>query len=339
MHQNYLWDQWRNRSSRNLLLESWIFLMFFFSDPTMANHHFPPPFGRRCLFMLVVQPPFSTHTISKESKVQTLSCHLLAAVTRVIRYLYPKAAPPRGHLHQLPLHHLFQVPVPPVPPLPRAEGSPKCTPHDLFLAERWRASPKHPKPKPSPCPPVALPMQSIRAPAGKIPRVSRDGIALKWTVQCPKPISQKLGFCGENLGSWKSGKYLCNYHCMGMFWVFFQQRMVIHPDFFLKILRHDCHEVFFCFKGVLNVAKNFRCLRKSSSWERWKLQLSWWEAPVPKHAQRARVRRAQMGHMWPAALWGVRKVRRNPSICRQRKSTSAQLKAVRLLQIQKLIVR
>jgi len=134
MHQNYLWDQWRNRSSRNLLLES---------------------------------------------KLQTLSCHLLAAVTRVIQYLYPKAAPPRGHLHQLPLHHhKVQVPVPPVPPL-RAEGSPKCTPHDLFLAERWRAGPKHPKPKPSPCPPVALPMQSIRAPAGKIPRVSRDGIALK----------------------------------------------------------------------------------------------------------------------------------------------------------------
>ena len=178
MHLNYLWDQWRNRSSRNLLLESWIFLMIFFSDPTMANHHFPPPFGRRCLFMLLVQPPFSTHTISKESKVQSLSCHLLAAVTRVIRYLYPKVAPPRGHLHQLPLHHLPQVLV---PPLPRAEGSPKCTPHDPFVAERWRAGPK-PKPKPSPCPPVALPMQSIRAPAGRIPRVSRDGIALKWTV-------------------------------------------------------------------------------------------------------------------------------------------------------------
>lgn len=25
--------------------------------------------------------------------------------------------------------------------------------------------------------------------------------------------------------------------------------MVIHPDFFLKILRDDCHEVFFCLKG------------------------------------------------------------------------------------------
>lgn len=111
MHQNYLWDQWRNRSSRNLLLESWIFLMFFFFRilpwPTTIFHH---RLGEDAC--LICCP---THTISKESKLQTLSCHL-AAVTRVIQYLYPKAAPPRGHLHQLPLHHhKVQVPVPPVP--------------------------------------------------------------------------------------------------------------------------------------------------------------------------------------------------------------------------------